>query len=417
MATLSTIITPGNVLTATNTQTVTNKDLSSGTNTFPNFGDVVGPASSTDNAVARYDGTTGKLIQNSSVTVDDSGIVRALSVTTNNSNSGIAISGDSQAGVIYANNNKPMSFNVNGAQRLRITTDGAFAFGSDTAYGTSGQVLTSNGNATPTWTDAGNVVGPASATDNAIVRYDGTTGKLIQNSAVTIDDTDGLTARVVVASQSGSSVALYSSGSNTVHISTGNASTLLNFQINYVTRATLTPNGAWSFGSTGSAYGTSGQVLTSSGDAPPTWSTITAGDVDGPASSTDNAIARFDSTTGKLLQNSGITISDTGSLNLAGALDEKVFAVTGTTPAISPQNGTIQTWTLSGNSTPTAGTWSDGESITMMILDGTAFTITWTSVAVTWVGGSAPTLDTTKQNVVELWRVGGVIYGAFVGAA
>lgn len=36
------------------------------------------------------------------------------------------------------------------------------------------------------------------------------------------------------------------------------------------------------------------------------------GDVVGPASSTDNAIARFDSTTGKLLQDSGVTIGDTG---------------------------------------------------------------------------------------------------------
>lgn len=34
----------------------------------------------------------------------------------------------------------------------------------------------------------GDVVGPASATNNAIVRFDTTTGKLIQNSAVTIDD-------------------------------------------------------------------------------------------------------------------------------------------------------------------------------------------------------------------------------------
>jgi hypothetical protein len=36
-------------------------------------GNVVGDASSTDNAVARFDGTTGKVLQNSSVTVDDSG--------------------------------------------------------------------------------------------------------------------------------------------------------------------------------------------------------------------------------------------------------------------------------------------------------------------------------------------------------
>lgn len=36
------------------------------------IGDLVGPASATDNAIARYDGTTGKLIQNSSgVTIDD----------------------------------------------------------------------------------------------------------------------------------------------------------------------------------------------------------------------------------------------------------------------------------------------------------------------------------------------------------
>jgi hypothetical protein len=35
------------------------------------------------------------------------------------------------------------------------------------------------------------VVGPASATDNAIARFDGTTGKLIQNSAVTVADTTG----------------------------------------------------------------------------------------------------------------------------------------------------------------------------------------------------------------------------------
>ena len=41
------------------------------------------------------------------------------------------------------------------------------------------------------------------------------------------------------------------------------------------------------------------------------------GDVDGPASATDNAIARFDGTTGKLIQNSGATLSDLGVLSTA----------------------------------------------------------------------------------------------------
>lgn len=38
---------------------------------------------------------------------------------------------------------------------------------------------------------SGDVVGPASATDNAVVRFDSTTGKLVQNSAVLVSDTSG----------------------------------------------------------------------------------------------------------------------------------------------------------------------------------------------------------------------------------
>jgi hypothetical protein len=38
----------------------------------------------------------------------------------------------------------------------------------------------------------GNVIGPASSTDNAVVRYDGTSGKVVQNSGVTIDDSNNV---------------------------------------------------------------------------------------------------------------------------------------------------------------------------------------------------------------------------------
>ena len=41
------------------------------------------------------------------------------------------------------------------------------------------------------FTSTGDVTGAASATDNAVARFDGTTGKVIQNSAVTIADTTG----------------------------------------------------------------------------------------------------------------------------------------------------------------------------------------------------------------------------------
>lgn len=47
-------------------------------------GDVTGPASATDNAVARFDATTGKLIQDSSVTIDDTGELTATGITLTN---------------------------------------------------------------------------------------------------------------------------------------------------------------------------------------------------------------------------------------------------------------------------------------------------------------------------------------------
>lgn len=96
---------------------------------------------------------------------------------------------------------------------------------------------------------------------------------------------------------------------------------------------------------------------------------------------------------------------------------EEIFVVTGTTPALSPANGSIQTWALTGNSTPTAGTWNSGQSITLMVNDGTAFTITWTALSITWINnaGAAPTLSLTGFTTIALWKVGSVIYGAFVG--
>ncbi len=50
--------------------------------TISGVGDVVGPASATDNAVARFDLTTGKLIQNSAVIIDDSGNVTGINSIT-----------------------------------------------------------------------------------------------------------------------------------------------------------------------------------------------------------------------------------------------------------------------------------------------------------------------------------------------
>ena len=79
-----------NVTITTNdtTDTITISSANSG-------GDVVGPASATDNALARFDTTTGKLLQNSGATVDDSGNITATNLSgTNTGNQTIALTGE-----------------------------------------------------------------------------------------------------------------------------------------------------------------------------------------------------------------------------------------------------------------------------------------------------------------------------------
>jgi hypothetical protein len=103
---------------------------------------------------------------------------------------------------------------------------------------------------------------------------------------------------------------------------------------------------------------------------------------------------------------------------IQGAIIEDVFTITdGASVDIDPANGTIQLWTLGANRTPTATNFVAGESVTLMILDGTAYTVTWTTIGVVWVGSTAPALDTTKYTVIELWKVSSTVYGAFVGYA
>ena len=99
---------------------------------------------------------------------------------------------------------------------------------------------------------------------------------------------------------------------------------------------------------------------------------------------------------------------------LDGTITEEVYAISGTSVALEPDNGSVQTHTLTGNTTYTDG-FSAGEAITVMIDDGTAYTVTWPTT--TWVnnGGIAPTLATTGYTVVSLWKVGSTLYGALVG--
>lgn len=105
----------------------------------------------------------------------------------------------------------------------------------------------------------------------------------------------------------------------------------------------------------------------------------------------------------------------TGTVTLP-AVTETVYAISGTTPAIDAANGTIQTWTLTANSTPT-DSLSSGQSVVLHINDGTAYNITWTSLVDQWKtdSGASPSLNTSGETVVVVWKVGSTVYGARVG--
>jgi len=101
-----------------------------------------------------------------------------------------------------------------------------------------------------------------------------------------------------------------------------------------------------------------------------------------------------------------------------GDYTEEVFTITdGASVDLDPSNGTVQIWTLGASRTPTASSFASGQSMTLMVDDGSAYAITWPSVTWKTDGGNTPTLNTTGFTAIQLWKVSTVLYGARVGDA
>ncbi len=110
---------------------------------------------------------------------------------------------------------------------------------------------------------------------------------------------------------------------------------------------------------------------------------------------------------------------------ITGTILEDIFTITdGAAFEIDPGNGSIQLITLGANRTPKATNMAAGEAVTLMVDDGSAYTLTWTDSTfggsgVVWKtdGGVAPTLNTTGYTAIVLWKVSTQVYGARVGDA
>jgi hypothetical protein len=124
--------------------------------------------------------------------------------------------------------------------------------------------------------------------------------------------------------------------------------------------------------------------------------------------SVDNLLDGTSTVTGMSITNAALTTP-----TLTGTPTEDVYAISGTSYNVEPDNGSIQTWTLSGNSSVSATNMAVGQAITLMVNDGSGYTISWTGV--TFVGGSAPTLATSGYSVIAIWKVASGVYASYVG--
>ena len=120
---------------------------------------------------------------------------------------------------------------------------------------------------------------------------------------------------------------------------------------------------------------------------------------------------RYDNSTRFATTSTGAAVTGTVT---ATSYTEAVFAITGSTPALDPSNGSIQTWQLTAGALNPTDSFSSGESMTVMISNSFLAALVWPA-AIEWAGGSAPQFG-SSLNAIVLWKVGSTLYGSYIGA-
>jgi hypothetical protein len=195
------------------------------------YGDVFGPASATDNAVARFDSTTGKLIQNSVVTISDTGATTGITT--------LAASTSVTTPIVQASNSAGLSLkNASGTTQMSVGAGGG---------------------------------------DNMSINVS--------------TNLNGTNAQIDISPTGTGHVHIKPSGIGSVEVAPTNVGTIDNMTIGATTPKNasvvdLSVTGTLSFDA---AQGTAGQVLTSAGTGvTPTWTTPVINTVSAPVTKTAN---------------------------------------------------------------------------------------------------------------------------------
>jgi hypothetical protein len=301
------------------------------------LGYVTGPASSTDNAIARFDGTSGKIIDNSVVTIDDTGATTGITT--------LAASTSVTTPIVQASNSAGLSLkNASGTTQMNVGAGGG---------------------------------------DNMSINVS--------------TNLNGTNAQIDISPTGTGHVHIKPSGTGSIEIAPTNVGTIDNMTIGATTAKNasvvdLSVTGTLSFDA---AQGTAGQVLTSAGTGvTPTWTTPTTGTVTSISVVSANGLAGTSS--------GGATPALTLSTSITGILK-------GNGTAISAAVANTDYMGVGAPVTKTADfTVANGEIWYINNKSGSTCTVTlpaassWTGRTLTFKNMQAQTLVSASSNVVPI---------------